>query len=59
MQHFEARLPIHVVGAIAAAEKYAFWSCNSSRGHRHPMASGQTVEILNTDAEVASFFVIR
>ena len=30
----EAQLPIHVIGAIAAAEKYAFRSCNTPWGYR-------------------------
>ncbi|SDB95448.1 leucyl aminopeptidase [Acinetobacter boissieri] len=46
----EARLPIHVVGAIAAAENMP--SGNAVRpGDVVTTMSGQTVEILNTDAE--------
>ncbi|MEB3766929.1 leucyl aminopeptidase [Acinetobacter sp. MD2] len=46
----EARLPIHVVGAIAAAENMP--SGKASRpGDIVTTMSGQTVEILNTDAE--------
>ncbi|MBF7681756.1 leucyl aminopeptidase [Acinetobacter sp. B5B] len=46
----EARLPIHVVGAIAAAENMP--SGNATRpGDIVTTMSGQTVEILNTDAE--------
>ena len=46
----EARLPIHVVGAIAAAENMP--SGHATRpGDIVTTMSGQTVEILNTDAE--------
>lgn len=46
----EARLPIHVVGAIAAAENMP--SGGATRpGDIVTTMSGQTVEILNTDAE--------
>ncbi|MFT4019990.1 MAG: leucyl aminopeptidase [Acinetobacter sp.] len=46
----EARLPIHVVGAIAAAENMP--SGKATRpGDVVTTMSGQTVEILNTDAE--------
>ncbi|MBJ9986455.1 leucyl aminopeptidase [Acinetobacter sp. S40] len=46
----EARLPIHVVGAIAAAENMP--SAQATRpGDIVTTMSGQTVEILNTDAE--------
>ncbi|WP_445114688.1 leucyl aminopeptidase [Acinetobacter sp. WZC-1] len=46
----EAQLPIHVVGAIAAAENMP--SAHASRpGDIVTTMSGQTVEILNTDAE--------
>lgn len=46
----EARLPIHVVGAIAAAENMP--SGNATRpGDIVTSMSGQTIEILNTDAE--------
>ena len=46
----EARLPIHVVGAIAAAENMP--SGKATRpGDIVTTMSGQTVEILNTDAE--------
>lgn len=46
----EARLPIHVVGAIAAAENMP--SGQATRpGDIVTTMSGQTVEILNTDAE--------
>lgn len=46
----EARLPIHVVGAIAAAENMP--SGGATRpGDIIKTMSGQTVEILNTDAE--------
>ena len=46
----EARLPIHVVGAIAAAENMP--SGQATRpGDIVSTMSGQTVEILNTDAE--------
>ncbi|CAG2159536.1 unnamed protein product [Oppiella nova] len=46
----EAKLPIHVVGAIAAAENMP--SGHATRpGDIVTTMSGQTVEILNTDAE--------
>ena len=46
----EAQLPIHVVGAIAAAENMP--SAHATRpGDIVKTMSGQTVEILNTDAE--------
>lgn len=46
----EAKLPIHVVGAIAAAENMP--SARATRpGDIVTSMSGQTVEILNTDAE--------
>lgn len=46
----EARLPIHVVGAVAAAENMP--SGQATRpGDIVTTMSGQTVEILNTDAE--------
>jgi leucyl aminopeptidase len=46
----EAKLPIHVVGAIAAAENMP--SGHATRpGDIVTSMSGQTVEILNTDAE--------
>ncbi|MCU4581947.1 leucyl aminopeptidase [Acinetobacter gyllenbergii] len=46
----EARLPIHVVGAIAAAENMP--SGHATRpGDIVTSMSGQTIEILNTDAE--------
>lgn len=46
----EARLPIHVVGAVAAAENMP--SGHATRpGDIVTTMSGQTVEILNTDAE--------
>ncbi|MEG0195659.1 MAG: leucyl aminopeptidase [Acinetobacter sp.] len=46
----EAKLPIHVVGAIAAAENMP--SGHATRpGDIVKTMSGQTVEILNTDAE--------
>lgn len=46
----EAKLPIHVVGAIAAAENMP--SGHATRpGDIVASMSGQTVEILNTDAE--------
>lgn len=46
----EAKLPIHVVGAIAAAENMP--SARATRpGDIVTTMSGQTVEILNTDAE--------
>ena len=46
----EAKLPIHVVGAIAAAENMP--AGNATRpGDIVTTMSGQTVEILNTDAE--------
>ncbi|WP_370692207.1 leucyl aminopeptidase [Moraxella sp. ZY210820] len=46
----EARLPIHVVGAIASAENMP--SGHATRpGDIVKSMSGQTVEILNTDAE--------
>ena len=46
----EAKLPIHVVGAIAAAENMP--SAHATRpGDIVTSMSGQTVEILNTDAE--------
>ncbi|MCH7308834.1 leucyl aminopeptidase [Acinetobacter sp. NIPH 1852] len=46
----EARLPIHVVGAIAAAENMP--SGRATRpGDIVTSMSGQTIEILNTDAE--------
>ncbi|MFV5190757.1 MULTISPECIES: leucyl aminopeptidase [Acinetobacter] len=46
----EAQLPIHVVGAIAAAENMP--SAHATRpGDIVTTMSGQTVEILNTDAE--------
>ncbi|WP_130803557.1 leucyl aminopeptidase [Acinetobacter ihumii] len=46
----EARLPIHMVGAIAAAENMP--SAQATRpGDIVTTMSGQTVEILNTDAE--------
>ncbi|KPM86156.1 aminopeptidase, partial [Vibrio alginolyticus] len=46
----EAKLPIHVVGAIAAAENMP--SGKATRpGDIVTTMSGQTVEILNTDAE--------
>ena len=46
----ESRLPIHVVGAIAAAENMP--SGHATRpGDIVTTMSGQTVEILNTDAE--------
>ncbi len=46
----EARLPLHVVGAIAAAENMP--SGHATRpGDIVTSMSGQTIEILNTDAE--------
>lgn len=46
----EAKLPIHVVGAIAAAENMP--SARATRpGDIVTSMSGQTIEILNTDAE--------
>jgi leucyl aminopeptidase len=46
----EAQLPIHVIGAIAAAENMP--SGHATRpGDIVTTMSGQTVEILNTDAE--------
>ncbi|WP_343597456.1 leucyl aminopeptidase [Acinetobacter sp.] len=46
----EAKLPIHIVGAIAAAENMP--SSKATRpGDIVTTMSGQTVEILNTDAE--------
>ncbi|CAM4436324.1 hypothetical protein F901_01318 [Acinetobacter dispersus] len=46
----EAQLPIHVVGAIAAAENMP--SAHATRpGDIVTSMSGQTIEILNTDAE--------
>lgn len=46
----EARLPIHVVGAIAAAENMPSGKATCP-GDIVTTMSGQTVEILNTDAE--------
>ncbi|MDO4223311.1 MAG: leucyl aminopeptidase [Acinetobacter sp.] len=46
----EARLPIHVVGAIAAAENMPSGTATRP-GDIVTSMSGQTIEILNTDAE--------